>query len=91
VTLALDALRPHELRGYADGRLVCLDRPARQPGGVQSVFASAESDLFFTAPQIASKDTRPSERFEKNPLYVNDRTRRHWASPEGHGSPSRTA
>ena len=24
-----------------------------------------------------------SERFEKNPLYVNDPFMRHWASPEG--------
>ena len=83
VVLALDALRPHKLRGYADGRLVCFDRPAQQPGGVQGVFASAKSDLFFTAPQVSSKDTRMSERFEKNPLYVNDPFMRHWASPEG--------
>ncbi|MDR2849833.1 MAG: hypothetical protein LBW77_04720, partial [Verrucomicrobiota bacterium] len=83
VTLALDALRPHELRGYADGRLVCFDRPEQQPGGIQGVFAEAAADLFFTAPQVASKDTRMTERFEKNPLYVNDPFMRHWASPEG--------
>jgi hypothetical protein len=83
VTLALDALRPHELRGYADGNLVCFDRPAQQPGGVQGVFAQADADLFFTAPKVTSRDTRLSERFEKNPLYVNDPFMRHWASPEG--------
>jgi hypothetical protein len=83
VALALDALRPHELRGYADGRLVCFDRPAQRPGGVQGVFAEAEADLFFTAPEVASRDARLSERFEKNPLYVNDPFMRHWASPEG--------
>jgi len=83
VTLALDALRPNELRCYADNRLVCFDRPARQPGGVQGVFAAAASDLFFTAPTVASKDLGLGERFEKNPLYVNDPYMRHWASPEG--------
>ena len=83
VTLALDALRPNELRCYADQRLVCFDRPAQQPGGLQGVFAAAPADLFFTAPTVQSKDTRMSERFEKNPLYVNDPYMRHWASPEG--------
>ena len=83
VTLALDALRPNELRCYADGRLVCFDRPAQQPGGFQGVFARAPADLFFTAPTVTSKDTQLSERFEKNPLYVNDPFMRHWASPEG--------
>ncbi len=83
VTLALDALRPNELRCYADGRLVCFHRPEKQPGGIQGVFASAPADLFFTAPAVTSKDTKLSERFEKNPLYVNDPFMRHWASPEG--------
>lgn len=83
VTLALDALRPNELRGYADGRLVCFSRPQQQPGGILGVFASSPADLFFTAPAVTSKDATPSERFEKNPLYVNDPYMRHWASPEG--------
>ena len=83
VTLALDALRSHELRGYADGNLICFDRPEQRVGGVQSVLAASDGDIFFTAPDVASKDTRMSERFEKNPLYVNDPFMRHWASPEG--------
>lgn len=83
VTLAIDALRTHELRCYADGKLVCFDRPTEQPSGVWRVYAATGDDLFFTAPQIASHDTRMSERFEKNPLYVNDPYMRHWASPEG--------
>ena len=83
ITLALDALRPNELRGYADGRLVCFHRPEKQPGGIQGVFASNPADLFFTAPTVTSKDATLSERFEKNPLYVNDPFMRHWASPEG--------
>ncbi len=83
VTLALDALRPNELRCFADGRMVCFHRPEKQPGGLQSVFAANPSDLFFTAPVVTSKDATMSERFEKNPLYVNDPFMRHWASPEG--------
>jgi len=83
VHLALDALRPNELRAYADDKLVCFARPAEQPGGIQGVFASSPDDLFFTAPKVASKDTTMAERFEKNPLYVNDPYMRHWASPEG--------
>ena len=83
VVLALDALRPNELRGYADGRLVCFHRPEKQPDGILGVFASSPSELFFTAPAVISKETTLSERFEKNPLYVNDPFMRHWASPEG--------
>jgi len=83
VTLAVDALRVNELRCYADGELVCFSRPGQQPGGCLEIFASNPADLFFTAPAVASKDTTPSERFEKNPLYVNDPYMRHWASPEG--------
>ena len=83
VSLALDALRPGELRCYADSRLVCFDRPSRQPGGFQGVLVAAASDLFATAPAVASKELKLSERFEKNPLYVNDPFMRHWASPEG--------
>ena len=83
VHLALDALRPNELRCYADGRLVCFSRPAQQPGGIQGVFASNGGDLFFTAPVVNSTDEAMVERFEKNPLYVNDAYMRHWASPEG--------
>ncbi len=83
VNLALDALRPNELKGYADDKLVCFDRPQQQPGGIQGVFASNPDDLFFTAPKVISKDTTLVERFEKNPLYVNDAYMRHWASPEG--------
>jgi hypothetical protein len=83
VHLALDALRPHELRCYADGKLVCFARPAQQPGGIQGVFAVNPDDLFFTAPQVSSRESALIERFEKNPLYVNDPYMRHWASPEG--------
>ena len=83
VTLALDALRPNELKGYADGKLVCFSRPQQQPGGIQGVFSTNPDDLFFTAPKVISKDTTLVERFEKNPLYVNDAFMRHWASPEG--------
>lgn len=83
VTLALDALRPNELRCSADGRLVCFSRPEKQPGGIQGVFAANPTDLFFTAPAVTSRDATLSERFEKNPLYVNDPFMRHWASPEG--------
>jgi len=83
VHLALDALRPHELKAYADNRLVCFARPAEQPGGVQGVFAQNPGDLFFTAPTVSSTDSTLAERFEKNPLYVNDPYMRHWASPEG--------
>ena len=83
VCLAVDALRPNELRCYADGRLVCFHRPERQPGGLLGAFAANPADLFFTAPAVSSKDTTIAERFEKNPLYVNDPYMRHWASPEG--------
>ncbi len=83
VTLALDALRPNELRCYADGRLVCFSRPQQQPGGALGAFACNPADLFFTAPTVVSRDATLSERFEKNPLYVNDPFMRHWASPEG--------
>ena len=83
VALAMDALRPNELRCYADGRLVCFSRPAQQPDGVLGVFGVNATDLFFTAPAVSSKDATLSERFEKNPLYVNDPFMRHWASPEG--------
>ncbi len=83
VTLALDALRPNELRAYADNRLVCFHRPGKQPGGLLGVFASQPADLFFTAPAVTSKDATIAERFEKNPRYVNDPFMRHWASPEG--------
>ncbi|MDD2454765.1 MAG: hypothetical protein PHG96_01765 [Kiritimatiellae bacterium] len=85
VTLALDALRPNELRCYAEGRMVCFHRPsaAVRAGGVQGVVAAADGDMFFTAPEVLSRDIVLSERFEKNPLYVNDPYMRHWASPEG--------
>jgi hypothetical protein len=83
VTLALDALRPNELRCYADSRLVCFHRPQKQPGGILGAFASHPDNLFFTAPTVLSKDATIAERFEKNPLYVNDPYMRHWASPEG--------
>ena len=83
VTLALDALRPNELRCYADNRLVCFHRPAKQPDGILGAFAVNPTDLFFTAPVVTSKDATLSERFEKNPLYVNDPFMRHWSSPEG--------
>ncbi len=84
VTLALDALRPNELRCYSDGMMVCFDRPsaAAQAVGVQGVVAAA-GDMFFTAPNVISRDLVPSERFEKNPIYVNDPFMRHWSSPEG--------
>jgi len=83
VTLAMDALRPNELRCFADSRLVCFHRPAKQPDGILGAFGVNATDLFFTAPSVASKDATLSERFEKNPLYVNDPFMRHWASPEG--------
>ncbi|MDD2599047.1 MAG: hypothetical protein PHO37_07475 [Kiritimatiellae bacterium] len=83
VHLALDALRPHELKAYADNKLVCFARPGEQPGGIQGVFAVNSDDLFFTAPEVSSTDSTLVERFEKNPLYVNDPYMRHWASPEG--------
>jgi len=83
VTLAVDALTPNELRCYADGRLVCFARPAKQPGGILGAFAVNPSDLFFTATAVTSRDQRFAERFEKNPLYVNDPYMRHWSSPEG--------
>ena len=83
VILALDALRPHELRAYADDLLVCFHRPEDQPGGELGVLAVTPGDLFFTAPTVTSRETGLSERFEKNPLYVNDPFMRHWASPEG--------
>lgn len=83
VTLALDALRPFELRAMADGRQVCFTRPENQPSGVLGVSTASQDDLFFTAPQVASYENTMSERFEKNPLYVNDPYMRHWASPEG--------
>ncbi|MFO7937448.1 MAG: hypothetical protein R6V06_07570 [Kiritimatiellia bacterium] len=83
VELALDALTPDEIKGYADGRLVCFTRPEKPTGGIQGVMAAITDDFFFTAPEVRSKDTTPVERFEKNPLYVNDAFMRHWASPEG--------
>jgi hypothetical protein len=83
VALALDALRPTELRCYADGRLVCFHRPEKPPSGIQGVFAANPTDLFFTAPVVTSKESTLGERFEKNALYVNDPYMRHWASPEG--------
>jgi hypothetical protein len=83
VTLAIDALRPNELRCYADGNLVCFNRPAKQPDGILGAFGVNASDLFFTAPTVTSKDATLSERFEKNTLYVNDPFMRHWSSPEG--------
>ena len=84
VSLTLDALRPHELRASADGHVVCFARPSRQPGGIQGILAaSAAGSVFAQAPDITSVDDTMVERFEKNPLYVNDPFMRHWASPEG--------
>jgi hypothetical protein len=84
VTLKLDALREGELRASADGRMVCFTRPATQPGGIQGMFGAGGGDILFAkAPDFASTDDTQVERFEKNPLYVNDPYMRHWASPEG--------
>lgn len=83
VMLSLDALRPHELRAIADGRTVCFARPKNQPGGLQGILAAAEDGVFAQVPEIKSHESALGERFEKNPLYVNDPFMRHWASPEG--------
>ncbi|MBP5322077.1 MAG: hypothetical protein J6334_13960 [Kiritimatiellae bacterium] len=84
VTLTLDALRPNELRASADGQVVCFARPAHQPGGIQGIVAASEAGgVFAQAPEVTSVDDTMVERFEKNPLYVNDPFMRHWASPEG--------
>lgn len=83
VTLALDALRGHELRGLADGRLVCLAMPAGQPGGVQGVVAFSAEPVSAVPLAVTSLDETLRDRFEKNPLYVTDPYMKHWASPEG--------
>ena len=83
VTLAIDPLKPNDFRCLADGKTVCFRRPATQPSGRLGVFAENTSDLFFTAPAVTSQDTVMPDRFEKNPLYVNDPFMKNWASPEG--------
>ncbi|MBP5510550.1 MAG: hypothetical protein J6Z49_06510 [Kiritimatiellae bacterium] len=83
VTLALDALHPHELRGIADGRLVCLAMPAAQPGGIQGTIAVSSAPISMTPLSATSLDETLRDRFEKNPLYVTDPYMKHWSSPEG--------
>ena|GEM_PF-899286 len=83
VTLAIDPLKPNDLRCLADGKTVCFRRPLKQPSGRLGVFAENTSALFFSAPQVTSRDASLADRFEKNPLYVNDPFMKNWASPEG--------
>lgn len=83
IQLALDALQPHELRAQVDGKTVCFARPPVQPGGTVEILAGGAKEIL--AEQLSAETIVRTmvERFEKNPLYVNDPFMRHWASPEG--------
>ncbi|MCL2105049.1 MAG: hypothetical protein FWH21_08385, partial [Kiritimatiellaeota bacterium] len=83
VTLAIDPLKPNDLRCLADGKTVCFRRPSQQPCGRLGVFAENASTLFFSAPAVTSRDASLADRFEKNPLYASDPFMKNWASPEG--------
>lgn len=83
VRLTLDALRPNELRGIADGKIVCMTRLPQTPGRLSGLFAASPQTVRADAPRILSVDETQADRFEKNPLYVNDPFMKHWSSPEG--------
>ena len=82
-TLALDGLRGHELRGYLNGQLVCITILPQQASAVQGVTVLSSGAVTASMPKVTSKETVLRDRFEKNPLYVNDPYMRHWSSPEG--------
>ena len=80
--LTLDALRPDELRGFVNGRLVVIDRPATPVAGAGGIRLDGAS-IRLSLPQYVSAAPVYTDRFEKNPAYVNDPFMRHWAAPEG--------
>jgi hypothetical protein len=81
--LTLDALRPNELRGLVNGRLVVVDRPATPVTGAGGIRLEGRSRIRLSLPQYLSEALVYADRFEKNPAFVNDPFMRHWAAPEG--------
>jgi hypothetical protein len=83
VRLTLDALRPGELRGLVNGRLVAIDRPDAPVTGAGGLRLEGRTRIRLALPQYVSTAPVYADRFEKNPAYVNDPFMRHWAAPEG--------
>lgn len=81
--LTLDALRPNEIRGLVNGRLVVVDRPAAPVAGAGGIRLESRSRVPLALPQYVSVAPVYADRFEKNPAYINDPYMRHWAAPEG--------
>jgi len=81
--LTLDALRPNELRGLVNGRLVVIDRPATPLCGAAGVRIEGRGRLQLALPQDLSVVPVYADRIEKNLAFVTDPYMRHWASPEG--------
>lgn len=82
VRLTLDALRPHELRALVNGQLVALACPTGTIVGAGGMRAEGVA-LRLSLPRYVSQAPIYTDRFEKNPAFVNDPFMRHWASPEG--------
>jgi hypothetical protein len=83
VRLTLDALRPDELRGLVNGRLVVITRPTIPVQGAGGIRLEGRGEVAFALPRYVSHVPVYTDRFEKNPAYVNDPFMRHWAAPEG--------
>ncbi|MEI6210767.1 MAG: hypothetical protein WCR06_04005 [bacterium] len=81
--LTLDALRPNELRGLINGRLVVVDRPGAPIIGAGGLRIESRNRLRLSLPQYVSVTPVYTDRVEKNPAYINDPYMRHWAAPEG--------
>jgi hypothetical protein len=83
VRLTLDALRPDELRGLVNGRLVVVARPDEPVVGAGGIRLERGGEVRLSLPRYVSHVPLYTDRFEKNPAYVNDPFMRHWAAPEG--------
>ena len=81
--LTLDGLRPNELRGLVNGRLVVVDRPAVPVTGAGGIRLEGRGRIRLSLPQYLSVTPVYTDRFEKNPAFINDPYMRHWAAPEG--------
>ncbi len=83
IRLTLDALRPDELRAFADDALVLFHRTDLPLGGSGAITVSSAAPVSAALPEYTTRSVSFADRFEKNLLYVNDPFMRHWASPEG--------
>lgn len=83
IRLTLDALRPNELRAFANDVQVLYHRTDLPLGGSGAITVWADRRVSTSLPTYTTRSVTFADRFEKNLQYVNDPFMRHWASPEG--------